>query len=156
MGSAYVPTRKKEIKKILKVANLKSGQIFYDLGCGDGRVVEEAVKTYKVKGWGIDINPVLIFWSNLKSRFKKINNLQYKAQNIFDVDLRNVDVIYLFLMPKLLVKLAPKLKKEARKNTLVISHAFKIDPFDSLLFKKLEGKPFPTYFYRFDLKSDFE
>lgn len=148
MGSAYVPTRAKEIDKILKAANLKPNQIFYDLGCGDGRVVEEAVRHYKVRGWGIDVNPVLIFWSNLRTNFRGVKNLKYKTQNIFATDLGDADVIYLFLMPELLAKLAPKLKEEVRKNTLIISHAFRMEPFDNLLVKTLEGKPFPTYIYR--------
>lgn len=148
MGSPYVPTKNKEIELFLKEANLKKGQIFYDLGCGDGRIVRMAVKRYRVKGTGFDINPLLIFWARFLARIKKIKEAKFVTKNIFSVDLRQVDVLYLFLMPKLIEKLFPKLKNELRKNTLIVSHGFVIEGFKKKLIKKIDHRPFPTYFYK--------
>src|SRR3990167_11055463 len=62
-GSPYVPTRQKEIDKILKNANLKARQIFFELGCGDGRVCRRAAILYQVKAIGVDVNPLLICYA---------------------------------------------------------------------------------------------
>ncbi|MFH0979739.1 MAG: class I SAM-dependent methyltransferase, partial [Candidatus Roizmanbacteria bacterium] len=80
MGSPYVATSKKRIQEILKEANLKKGKIFVELGCGDGRIVRTAVKHYEVKGVGIDINPLLIYWAKILGK----NKAQFKVENIFD------------------------------------------------------------------------
>ena len=70
-GSPYVPTKRKILRNILKEAGLKKGYKFIDIGCGDGRIVEEAVSTFGAKGVGIDINPLLIFRARIRANFKK-------------------------------------------------------------------------------------
>lgn len=147
-GSPYVPTRKKELDKILKNAKLKPGQRFYELGCGDGRISRAAATEYKVIAVGIDINPFLILYAKLINKFRKTKNTEFIKQNIFDTDLKKADVVYLFLMPKLISSLLPKLNKELRKNSLVISHGFTIVEWKNKLYKKIEGKPFSTFYYR--------
>jgi len=143
-----VATRKKRIEKILKEANLKKGKIFIELGCGDGRIVRTAVKKYGVKGIGVDINPILIFWARLLSLKDSSTSLgmTFRVENIFDTDLTKTDYVYIFLMPDLISKLIPKLKKELKKNCLIISHGFKVEGMK--LVKTLETRPFKTYYYR--------
>jgi cyclopropane fatty-acyl-phospholipid synthase-like methyltransferase len=148
MGSPYVPTKDKEAEFFLKEAKLKKGQIFYDIGCGDGRIVRTAVKEYQVKGTGIDINPLLIWLAKFLAKTKKVKNVEFITKNIFDVDLRKVDVLYIFLMPKLIEKIFPKLKKELKKGALVISHGFVVEGLKKNLIHKIDHTPFPTYFYR--------
>jgi len=147
-GAPYVPTKNKEIDVLLEEAKLKKGQLFFDLGCGDGRVVRIATERYGVRGIGYDVNPVLVRYARFLAKIKKVKGVQFFRKNIFDVDLKEVDVIYIFLMPKLMAKFLPKMKKELRKNTLIISHGFKVEGLEKKLFKKLDRKPFPTYFYR--------
>ncbi|PIQ72426.1 hypothetical protein COY13_01450 [Candidatus Roizmanbacteria bacterium CG_4_10_14_0_2_um_filter_36_35] len=144
MGSPYVATGKKRIEEILKEANLKKGKTFVELGCGDGRIVRTAVKHYNVKGVGIDINPLLIFWAKILGT----NGIQYKLENIFETDLKQSDYIYIFLMPKLIEKLALKMNKEVKKGAIVISHGFPIKGWEKKLIKTLKRIPFSTYFYR--------
>lgn len=147
-GSPYVPTRKKELDNILKNANLKAKQKFFELGCGDGRISRRASEQFKVISVGIDINPFLILYAKLINKIKKTKNAEFIRQNIFDTDLTKADVIYLFLMPKLISLLLPKLEKELKRNSLVISHGFTIVEWKNKLIKKIEGKPFSTYYYR--------
>lgn len=147
-GSPFVPTKMKKIKEILQVAGLRKGQKFFDLGCGDGRVVLSAVADYQVQGVGVDINPLLIWYAKLVCWFRKIRNVIFFSKNISDTDLQKADVIYLFLMPQLISRLVPKFEKELKKNCLVISHGFKIADEDSKIFKTIKDTPFPTYFYR--------
>ncbi len=146
-GSPYVPTKNREIDTILKSANLKKGQMFLDLGCGDARVVRKAVQQYGVKGIGIDINPVVLFIARLKSRFSKTQDIIFLRQDILEVDIRSYDIIYLFLLPDLLKKLSNKLKTQTKKSAIIISHGFKIENWQRYNYKTIENKPFPTYFY---------
>ncbi|OGK24898.1 hypothetical protein A3A46_01805 [Candidatus Roizmanbacteria bacterium RIFCSPLOWO2_01_FULL_37_13] len=147
-GSPYVPTRQKEVDIILKTANLKSKQIFLELGCGDGRVCRRAASLYGVKTIGVDVNPLLIRYARFLAKIKSVNNTDFRTQNIFDTDLSKVDVVYLFLMPKLIELIVPKLEKEIKKKALVISHGFKIVEWQNRLVKKIDHRPFPTYYYR--------
>jgi SAM-dependent methyltransferase len=147
-GSPYVPTKTKETLFILKEAHLKKKQIFYELGCGDGRVVRYAVKDYKVKGFGVDINPLLILYSKFLCFLQKIKGIMFIREDIMKIDLENANVVYLFLMPEFLKRLIPKFEKELKKNTIVISHGFKIIDWQKKLYKTIQHTPFPTYFYR--------
>lgn len=149
-GSPYVPTRGKEVEVILKEADLKPHQTFFELGSGDARVARSAVKKYKVKAIAVDINPLLNFYAKLFCRMQKIKNIEILRKNIFDVDLHSADVVYLFLMPKLIDKMLPKFKSELRKNSIVISHGFVIEKWKNKLYKKIDHRPFPTYYYRMD------
>jgi|SRR3989344_1913807 len=147
-GSPYVPTRKKELDKILINANLKPKQKFYELGCGDGRISRLAATDYKLYSTGIDVNPVLILYAKFLAKINKTKNVQFIKQNIFDTDLTGADIVYIFLMPKLISNLIPKLEKELKKNTIVISHGFTIVEWKKKLYKKIDGKPFSTFYYR--------
>ncbi len=144
MGSPYVPTKSKKVLEILKHAHLKKGKLFVELGSGDGRIVRWAVKKYHVKGLGVDINPLLVFWSKILGG----KNIEFKVENIFDTDLKKADYVYLFLMPKLIEKLVIKMKKELKKGAIVISHGFPIKGWEKKLYKKLNDNPFPTYYYK--------
>ncbi len=148
MGSPYVKTKTKTLETILQEANLKPNQVFIDLGCGDGIVVRAAVKKYKVVGTGIDINPLLIYRAKIINFFAHAGKITFLKQNIFDADIKKADIIYLFLLPKFLVKLKTKLKNESSKKALIISHGFQIDGWEKYMIKKIDNKPFSTFYYR--------
>lgn len=148
MGSPYVPSKKKHLLKILKAIPFKSNMKFLDLGCGDGRVVLLAAETYKIKAVGVDINPMIIAWARLKARLRNIANVDFKVESVFKTNLADYDVVYLFLMPKLLTRLKNKLQVETKKGAILISHGFRIEGWDKYCYKTLSGTPFPTYFYR--------
>ena len=147
-GSPYVSTNKKIIDQILSKVHLKKNKLFFELGCGDGRVVKRAVEKYQVKGKGIDINPYLIIILKIINKFKKTNNPEFIFADIFKTNLTQANYIYCFLMPKMLDKLKEKFKKELKKGTIVISHGFKIPLWDKKLIFTLKGNKFNTYYYR--------
>ena len=146
-GSPYVPTRKKELDKILKNANLKPKQNFYELGCGDGRISRLVASEYKSNVLGIDINPFLIWYARYLAKLNNIHNIRFIKQNIFATDLTKADVVYVFLMPKLISQLVPKFNRELKRGTLLISHGFTVIEWKNKLIKKIEGKPFSTFYY---------
>jgi Ribonuclease G/E len=137
------------ILDILKEVKFKRNGLFVELGSGDGRIVRTAVKKYHLKGLAIDINGLITLWARILSKLDKTNKkIVYKTENIFDTDLTKADYLYLFLMPDLLKKLVPKFDKELKKGTIIISHGFPIKEYESKLIKKVERKPFPTYYYK--------
>jgi 16S rRNA A1518/A1519 N6-dimethyltransferase RsmA/KsgA/DIM1 with predicted DNA glycosylase/AP lyase activity len=147
-GAPYVPTRKKVTDQILAKIKPKKNQFFYELGCGDGRVVKRAVEKYRLIGVGIDINPFLIIFLKFQSFIFRRKNPKFIYRDMLKVDLSKADYVYCFLMPSLLEKLQKKFDRELRKNTIIISHGFKIPKQEKNLYFILQNKPFNTYFYK--------
>ncbi|MCS7093404.1 MAG: hypothetical protein NZL96_03200 [Patescibacteria group bacterium] len=145
-GSPYVSTESKKISKILSAVPIKAGKIFVELGSGDGRVVRKVVKDFGVKGIGVEINPILLFWSRFLSR--GIKNLEISKGDILNFSLKDADYVYLFLMPKIIEKLKTKMEKELKKGVIVISHGFRIKGWNQRLIKVIKDKPFWTFYYR--------
>lgn len=114
----YVPTKITRIEKLLKTIPLKNRN-FYELGSGDGRVVIEAAKL-GAEAYGIEQS----FLRILYSRFRSTKNAHFIHGNIFNQDLSKADIVFIFLLPKGISKLEPKLKKELKKGSLVITQTF--------------------------------
>lgn len=147
MGAPYVPTSQKRIGEILKAAKLKKGQVFLELGSGDGRIVREAVKSYGVKGIGVDINALLIFLSRFYAKHQGLKEISFRRENIFSTEISMCDVLYLFLMPELLRKMKSQFETKLKKGTLVISHGFKLEGWEKKLIHHIPTEPFSTFFY---------
>ncbi len=148
MGAPYVPTKNKLLKKILSDADIKKGDLFMDLGCGDGRIVRFAVEHVGVHGIGVDINPGLIQWARFKTMLKHLKHCEFNVGNILKTDVSKADVIYLFLLPKFLHSVVPYLKNECKKGTIIISHGFELTEWKDKQIKLRTDKPFYTYYYR--------
>ena len=122
-GAAFVPTGQKEIDRVLAKLNLKPGKKFYDLGSGDGRVVRTAVEKFGVKGVGVELNPWLVWWSNLKNCHP---NLQFVRKDFWKMDLSDADYIYFYQSPRAAKRLGKKMNKEGKSGLIIISKAFEI------------------------------
>lgn len=147
-GSPYVPTKKKVLRDILDAAQLKKGTSMLELGCGDGRLLIEAVRRYGVRGHGVDINPLVLKQARWRARGLGRDRISFETRNIRDIDVGEYDVIYLFLLPQFLTAYAPKWQKQAKKRALFISHAFTIGRWGRFLEKTVPGKPYDTFYYR--------
>ncbi len=147
-GAPFVPTTQRTLREVLGAADLKKGQLFFELGSGDGRVVRTAVRLYKVRGVGVEMHPMLVWFARLRARMQKLEKIEFRRQNFFKTDLRGADVIFLFLLPGAIKKLKLKIADECKKGTLIISHGFTIPGWEKRLFKKQERFRFTTYFYR--------
>jgi ribosomal protein L11 methylase PrmA len=121
----YVPTPEAVVEAMLQVANVGKNDIVYDLGCGDGRIPVTAAKKYGATGVGIDIDPQRI--KEAKENVAK-NNVGDKVTivqgDLFEQDLSRATVVTLYLLPSLNVKLMPKLMRELKPGTRIVSHAF--------------------------------
>lgn len=121
----YVPTPPAVVERMLTMAKVGKNDVVYDLGCGDGRIVIEAAKRYGARGVGIDIDPQRIAEANANARAAGVTDkVQFKLADLFETDIREATVVTLYLLPSLNLKLMPKLKKELRKGTRVVSHDF--------------------------------
>jgi SAM-dependent methyltransferase len=122
----FLPTPQEVVEKMLEAANVKKGDVVYDLGCGDGRIVITAARKYGCKAKGFDIDPARIkeCKANLAKEDEKVQKLvTFERADIFETDLTGASVITLYLLPELNVKLAPKLNK-MKKGTRIVSHDF--------------------------------
>ena len=120
----FVPTPQDVVEKMLELAEVKKTDVLYDLGCGDGRIVVTAAKQYGCKATGFDIDPQRIKDSLENVAKNKVENLvEIKQEDIFTLDLGKVDVITLYLLPSLNVKLIPQLEK-LKPGSRIVSHDF--------------------------------
>jgi ubiquinone/menaquinone biosynthesis C-methylase UbiE len=123
----YVPTPQPVVDKMLELAQVKKGDIVYDLGCGDARILVTAAKKYGVKGFGFDINPERVKESLENVRTNHVENLvTIKHADIFTLDLQPASVVTLYLLPDLNVKLMPQLRK-LKKGSRIVSHDFDME-----------------------------
>ncbi len=133
----YVPTKQVVVEAMLKLANVKEGDVVYDLGCGDGRIVITAVEKFKAKrGVGIDLDPERIkdCQANLKKALdekrltpEQAKSLTFKQGDVLKIqpeDLKEVDVVTLYLLPDINRKLKPVLQKGLKDGARVVSHDF--------------------------------
>jgi SAM-dependent methyltransferase len=120
----YVPTPQAVVNKMLEMAAVKPGELVYDLGCGDGRIVVTAAKKHGVKAIGFDIDPQRVKEAMENVRTNKVEHLvTIRQADIFTLDLRPASVVTLYLLPELNVRLIPQLEK-LKPGSRIVSHDF--------------------------------
>jgi predicted RNA methylase len=126
----FVPTPQEVVDAMLRLAKVTKNDVVYDLGSGDGRIPITAAKTYGARAVGIDIDPVRITeaMANLKTNSASDPTLSKRVtflnQDLFTTSISDATVVTLYLLPSLNVKLIPKLNKELKPGTRIVSHAF--------------------------------
>lgn len=112
---------------MLKVMDLKSGDILYDLGCGDGRIVIEAVKKHGMRGVGIDIDPRRIMESKANAiEAKASDRIAFLQQDLIESDIQDATAVAIYLFPEMNRKLIPKFFQELKPGARIVSHNFGI------------------------------
>jgi SAM-dependent methyltransferase len=120
----YVPTRQTVVDAMLKVANVKAGDVVYDLGCGDGRIPVSAAKL-GARAVCIDIDPKRIAEANENVKKNAVGDrVRVQHQDLFTTDLSEASVVTLYLLPSLNLKLRPTLWKTLKPGTRIVSHDF--------------------------------
>jgi ribosomal protein L11 methylase PrmA len=110
---------------MLKLAKVTSNDIVYDLGSGDGRIVIVAAKTYGARGVGIDIDPERTREATANARASGVaDKVTFLTEDLFTADISPATVVMLYLSPPINSRLAPKLMKELKPGTRIVSHAF--------------------------------
>lgn len=136
----YVSTTDEAVRAMLKLADIKKTDVVYDLGCGDGRIVIAAATTAGARGVGIDINPVRIKEANDAARKAGVESLvRFEEKDLFEADIHEASVVTLFLLRSVNLKLLPKLLKELKPGTRIVSNTFDMGDWKPLKEIKLES-----------------
>jgi SAM-dependent methyltransferase len=121
----YVPTREDVMNEMFKMAKVTKDDLVYDLGSGDGRIVIAAAKQFGARGVGIDIDPQRIEESNENAKKAGVTDkVQFIEGDLFDAELSKATVVTLYLLPSVNLRLRPKLLKELKPGTRVVSHNY--------------------------------
>ena len=121
----FVATPSEVVEEMLKLAGVKKNDVVYDLGCGDGRIVILAAKKYGARGVGIDIDPDRIQESKANAEKEGVaDRVKFREEDLFESDIKEATVVTLFLLNSLNQRLKPKLLRELKPGTRVVSHNF--------------------------------
>lgn len=123
----YVGSPLPVVRQMLTLAELKPGEVVYDLGSGDGRVVIMAAQKFDARAVGIELRGDLV-----KQALNKVFELgldrrvKILQRDLFDVDVSPADVVFLYLTTSANQKVKPKLESELRRGTRVVSHDYEV------------------------------
>ena len=121
----FVPTPNDVVDKMLEIAAVTSKDIVYDLGCGDGRIPITAAQRYGARGVGIDIDPQRIRESRENAAKARVEDkVRFIEGDLFEANIAEATVVTLYLLTSLNAKLRPKLLKDLKPGTRVVSHGF--------------------------------
>jgi len=121
----FVPTPQELVDDMLRLADVKKGDVLYDLGSGDGRIPITAAKRYGIRAVGIDIDPDRIKEANANAAKAGVTKLvSFRQEDLFRAGWRDATIVTLYLLPTLNVKLRPRLLKELKPGTRILSHQF--------------------------------
>jgi ubiquinone/menaquinone biosynthesis C-methylase UbiE len=124
----YVPTPYPVVRAMLKIASAGPGDVVYDLGCGDGRILIVAVKEFNVrKAVGIEIDKERYKLAVSRIQEEGVSSRAHVIQgDFFNVDISEATIVTLFLLTSVNEMLKPKLEKELKEGARVVSHEFRI------------------------------
>lgn len=130
----WVPTRKKDIEKLLEILDLQAWETFLEIGCGDGRVSHAVARKFtKSKILGIEIALPVFIWAYMRWFFTRLWNYEVRLWNAFKEDFWAYDVIYVYGLPKHLEqKIIPKFEREAKIGSKLISYVFSVHTYSKL------------------------
>jgi 2-polyprenyl-3-methyl-5-hydroxy-6-metoxy-1,4-benzoquinol methylase len=121
----YVPTPQPVVDKMLELAKVGKNDVLYDLGSGDGRIPITAAQKFGTQGVGVEIRSDLIQEAQQNAQKANVSDrVQFLQQDLFQTDISKATVVTLYLLPELNVKLRPKLFKELKPGTRIVSHDF--------------------------------
>lgn len=148
-GAQYVPTPMATVRRMLQLANVQRGEVVYDLGSGDGRLLLMAAQEFGARAVGVEIDPfryALTRWKINRTGLEAAVRVQWG--NLFDVDLRAADVVMIYLLPKTNARLVKKLRHELKPSARIVCHAFPIPHWpiaqlddELMLYRVSEGAP---------------
>jgi predicted RNA methylase len=123
----FVPTPPEVVDAMLKLANVTASDVVYDLGSGDGRIPIAAAKEYGARGVGIDLDPRRVRDAKENAKAAGVDDrVKFLNEDLFTADIHEATVVTLYLLASLNSKLMPKLMRELRPGTRIVSHAFGI------------------------------
>jgi hypothetical protein len=121
----YLPTPQHVVDEMLRLARLAPGDVLYDLGSGDGRIVLTAARRYGVRAVGIELDGRRIEQSRRSAEALGVAHLaEFRRQDLFEADFSDATVVTLFLFKEMNLRLKPRLLGSLRPGARVVSHRF--------------------------------
>lgn len=148
----FVPTPEPVVMRMLTLANTKPGQLVYDLGAGDGRILRLAVRSFGAVAIGVELDESRCRIINDHIRTEKIEeSASVIHEDFFNVDLSKADVVTLYLLKSVNSQMRPKLERELKYGARVVSHDFPIEGWFPMRIDKVktEYKTHELYLYEF-------
>jgi predicted RNA methylase len=128
LGAGFEPTSRKIVKNMLEMARVEAGDVVYDLGSGDGRIVIEAARSFNAGAVGIEADPLRFLWSKVKVLLLALQKqVDIRWGNFFREDISEATVVTLFLSRKANQNLKSKLKVELQPGTRVVTYYWKFN-----------------------------
>jgi len=124
----FVRTAPEVIQRMLEMAQVKAGDVVYDIGSGDGAIVIYAAKQYGVKAVGIEIDEDLVLKARANAFRERVEHLvEFRAQDAFAADVSPATVVTLYMLPEFNAKLRPLLERQLKPGARVVSHDYPIE-----------------------------
>jgi SAM-dependent methyltransferase len=150
----FVPSPSDVVDRMLTLAKVGPGDVVYDLGCGDGRIVIAAAQKFGARGVGVDIDPRLVIQAEANARAAGVQNrVKFVIEDAMKVDVSDATVVTLYLLSASNVKLRPLLTKQLRKGARIVSHSFAIGDWEPDVvdnFRDAAGTSRTLYLWNFD------
>lgn len=145
----WVPSRIKDLKRIENLANIKENNIFYELGCGNGRIVFYLARKYpQAKFIGLEIYWPLYLFCQLRKWLGHYQNVRFYLKNLYHQDLSQADIVYIFGMPRTIKnKLEQKFLDELKVGAKIISYSFSVKGLSPTEVSKPQKKDLPIFLY---------
>ena len=141
----YVPTTPEAVEAMLKLADVKKTDVLYDLGCGDGRIVIAAAKTFGARGVGIDIDPQRIKEAKENAKRAGVEDLvRFELGDLLEAKFSEATVVTLFLLPRINLKLKPRLLEQLKPGTRVVSNTFDMGEWKAEKESTVDNEDFDT------------
>jgi len=144
-GVPFISSPAYDLENICQAAQLKPGEIIYDLGCGKANLLTLAAKKFQAKGVGYELSLWPYLWGRLRIWLSGTDVKLY-LKDFFKADLSNADVVFCYLFPEIMAKLEPKFQNELKKGARVISYAFKLPNIKPT--KIIDGKERVSFFLK--------
>jgi protein-L-isoaspartate O-methyltransferase len=124
----FVPTPELVVQRMLELAELKPTDKLYDLGSGDGRILFTAAQSFMATAVGIEISEPLVLETRARAKALGLSGrVTVRQENLLDTDLSDATVVTVYLLSSANEQLRPKLEKELRVGTRVVSHDFRFE-----------------------------
>lgn len=151
-AAPWLPVFKRDVIRIAKLADVHEGDVVYDIGSGDGRILVALANNTKARLLvGYEISFLLYVWSVIRVKFLGFRKrIEVRYSDFLSRDLSQADVIFCFLTPMAMKKLGPKFKKELRPGTRIVSYSFSIPGWEPTAVDRVGEKSIPIFKYVID------
>jgi len=129
IAGPYVPTPWVIVDEMMKLADIRGDDVVYDLGSGDGRLVITAAKRFGARGVGVELDTELVEMARIGAKHEGVaDRVKFVQGDLFEADIKDASVVMLYLLPRFVTRLVPRLREELRPGARIVSHDYPLTP----------------------------